>query len=101
MNIVFGPVQFEKLKKLLSQAERELLPSSFADIVISYFDDCFVFADNYEQLLVCFKICLRYLNGISAELRANAPVVAGASEQVVQSTGGLSAQRFVRPAQSQ
>ena len=58
MNIVFGPVQFEKLKKLLSQAERDLLPSSFADIVISYFDDCFVFADNYEQLLVCFKICL-------------------------------------------
>ncbi len=38
MNIGFGPVQFEKLKKLLSQAERDLLPSSFADIVISYFD---------------------------------------------------------------
>jgi hypothetical protein len=58
INIVFSEEQFEKLKKQLSQAERDLLPAGFADIVISYFDDCFVFADTYEQLFVCFKICL-------------------------------------------
>ncbi len=58
MNIVFSQDQFDKLKMQLSQAERDLLPSGFADIVISYFDDCFVFADTYEQLFVCFKLCL-------------------------------------------
>jgi hypothetical protein len=58
INIVFSEEQFEKLKKQLSQAERDLLPAGFADIVISYFDDCFVFADTYKQLFVCFKICL-------------------------------------------
>jgi hypothetical protein len=58
MNIVFSAEQYEKLKKQLSKAERDLLPPSFDDLVISYFDDCFVFADTYEQLYVCFKICL-------------------------------------------
>jgi hypothetical protein len=58
MNIVFSQDQFDKLRMQLSQAERDLLPSGFADIVISYFDDCFVFADTYEQLFVCFKLCL-------------------------------------------
>jgi dUTPase len=58
MNIVFSQEQFDKLKEQLSQAERDMLPSGFTEIVISYFDDCFVFADTYEQLLVCFKLCL-------------------------------------------
>ncbi len=58
MNIVFSQDQFDKLKMQLSQAEGDLLLSGFADIVISYFDDCFVFADTYEQLFVCFKLCL-------------------------------------------
>ncbi|MFO0004812.1 MAG: reverse transcriptase domain-containing protein, partial [bacterium] len=38
MNIVFSAEQYEKLKKQLSQAERDLLPPSFDDLVISYFD---------------------------------------------------------------
>ena len=58
MNIVFGLPQFEKLKKQLSQAEREMLPESFAEMLVSYFDDCFIFADTYEQLHVFLKICL-------------------------------------------
>ncbi len=58
MNIVFGLPQFEKLKMQLSQAEREMLPESFADMIISYFDDCFIYADTYEQLFVYLKICL-------------------------------------------
>jgi hypothetical protein len=58
MNIVFSQTQFDKLKLQLSQSEREMLPSSFADMIISYFDDCFVYADTYEQLYVCFKLCL-------------------------------------------
>ena len=58
MNIVFSAEQFEKLKLRLSQAERDLLPSGFDEIVISYFDDCFVFADTYDQLMVAFKLCL-------------------------------------------
>ena len=58
MNLVFSIAQFEKLKTRLSEEERQLLPASFADMVISYFDDCFVYADTYEQLLICFKLCL-------------------------------------------
>ena len=42
----------------MSSSERELLPGSFEQIILSYFDDCFVFADTYEQLYACFKICM-------------------------------------------
>ena len=58
MNIVFSPEQYNKLKARLSEEERLLIPSSFEQFIISYFDDCFVFADTYEQLYVCFKLCL-------------------------------------------
>ena len=36
----------------LSSSERGLLPGSFEQIILSYFDDCFVFADNYEQFFM-------------------------------------------------
>ena len=34
------------------------IPGSFEQIILSYFDNCFVFADNYEQLYACFKLCM-------------------------------------------
>jgi len=56
MNLVYSKAQFEKLKERLSNEERRLLPSSFDEMIIAYFDDCFVFADTYESLHVCFKL---------------------------------------------
>ena len=38
--------------------ERNLLPQSFTDFIINYFDDFFIFADDYETLLVCLKMVL-------------------------------------------
>ena len=58
IDIVFSEKAYAKQIAKLSSSERELLPGSFEKIILSYFDDCFVFADNYEQLYACFKICM-------------------------------------------
>jgi len=49
---------FQRLKASLSQQEQNLLPDSFDKILKYYFDDCFIFADTYEQLHVATKIFL-------------------------------------------
>ena len=54
----FSMSAFEHFSSQLSEREKSLLPESFAEIILSYFDDCFVFADNYEKLLVALKLVL-------------------------------------------
>ena len=55
---VFSSEAFAKFSSTLSEEEKLLLPESFAEIIISYFDDCFIFADNYDKLLVALKLVL-------------------------------------------
>ena len=58
LTIVFSQENYEKYKCELTDEEQRLLPGSFLDIIISYFDDVFVFADDYEQLAAVFKLVL-------------------------------------------
>ena len=55
---VFSVSAFQQFSSQLSEREKSLLPESFAEIILSYFDDCFVFADDYERLLVALKLVL-------------------------------------------
>ena len=54
----FSVSAFEHFSSQLSEREKSLLPESFAEIILSYFDDCFDFADDYEKLLVALKLVL-------------------------------------------
>jgi len=58
VDIVFSQEAYNTFSKELTDDEQDLLPGSFADIIISYFDDCFIFADTYEQLFAVFKLVL-------------------------------------------
>ena len=58
MDQTFNKENYEKLSAKLSMNERKLLPGSFDKIIVSYFDDCFIYADSYEELLPAFKLCL-------------------------------------------
>ena len=55
IDLVFSKKAYMQQVAKLSSSERELLPGSFEQIILSYFDDCFVFPDNYEQLYACFN----------------------------------------------
>jgi len=55
---VFSQEAYNTFSKELTNDKQDLLPGSFADIIISYFDDCFIFADTYEQLFAVFKLFL-------------------------------------------
>ena len=55
---VYGKKSYETYVARLSQRERELIPSSFEDIIVSFFDDVFIIGDDYEQTLANFKLCL-------------------------------------------
>ena len=58
IDLVFSEkVYAQQIVKLIN-SERDLFPGSLEKIISSYFDDCFVFADNYEQLYACFKLCM-------------------------------------------
>jgi hypothetical protein len=46
------------LLKQLPSDQQKLVPPSFDHYLRSYFDDKFIFADNYESLYVCFKMVL-------------------------------------------
>jgi len=58
VDIVFSQDAYNTFSKELTDDEQDLLPGSFADIIISYFDDCFIFADTHEQLFAVFKLVL-------------------------------------------
>ncbi len=49
---------YDKIKETFPDNERRLLPNSFNDLLISYFDDMFVYADNYRQAIIALKIVL-------------------------------------------
>ena len=55
---VFNDDAYEKFSKDLSISERKLLPESFRKIIKTYFDDTFIFADNYDILFVVLKLVL-------------------------------------------
>ena len=46
LDLVFSEKAYAKQIQKMSSSERELLPGSFEQIILSYFDDCFVFADT-------------------------------------------------------
>jgi hypothetical protein len=48
----------DELLKQLPIEQQKLVPPSFDHYLRSYFDDKFIFADNYESLYVCFKMVL-------------------------------------------
>ena len=56
--IAFSANTYAELINLLPIDERNLLPPSFEEFIMNYFDDFFIFADNYESLFVCLKIVL-------------------------------------------
>jgi len=49
----FSPQAYLNSLSQLSPEERNLVPPSFQDFVKNYFDDYFIFADNYEILHIC------------------------------------------------
>ena len=55
----FDAETFRKLKEQLPPEEREMAPNSFRDIFISYFDDFFVYADDYPQCILALKLVLQ------------------------------------------
>jgi hypothetical protein len=55
----FNQSTYDKLISQLSPEERKMLPDSFQEIFISYFDDFFVYADNYEKAILALKIILQ------------------------------------------
>ena len=55
----FSPAIYTTLKSQLTLEEQSLLPNSFLECIISYFDDFFVYSDSYEALLVIFKLVLQ------------------------------------------
>lgn len=58
MNETFSMDIFLKFTALLSEDERKLLPSNFSDIMVTTPEEIYVFAENYEKLLVCLKLIL-------------------------------------------
>jgi hypothetical protein len=54
----FSHETYAVAKNQLSKAEKQLISPKFSEMLILYFDDFFVFADTYEQLLAYFKIIL-------------------------------------------
>ena len=46
----FSQDVFNNLKNKLSIEDQNMLPSSFSDFLKNYFDDFFVYADDYEHL---------------------------------------------------
>jgi dUTPase len=54
----FSDEVLQKIIATLTPEEQKLLPKSFLEFIISYFDDFFVYANNYDELLVCFKVVL-------------------------------------------
>jgi Reverse transcriptase (RNA-dependent DNA polymerase) len=55
---VFSKQAYEKYAPMLSEKEQALLPASFENILVSYFDDVNIAGDNTEQLLACTKLCM-------------------------------------------
>ena len=58
LEIAFSQEIFNKVRKQLSEHEQQLAPESFLQCIKYYFDDFIIFADNYDQLLICFKLVL-------------------------------------------
>ncbi|RPH78852.1 MAG: hypothetical protein EHM77_06535, partial [Planctomycetaceae bacterium] len=58
MEKAFSKESFQECSVILSSAEKALIPDSFEKMMKSYFDDCFVYADTYEQLFIAFKLVL-------------------------------------------
>ena len=58
LNKVFNSDNYENFKKQLTPEEQNLLPPSFEEFLLSYFDDVFIFADTYEQLFAVLKLTL-------------------------------------------
>ena len=58
MEKAFSKEAFQECSVVLSSAEKALIPDSFDKMMKSYFDDCFVYADTYEQLFIAFKLVL-------------------------------------------
>ena len=58
LEVAFSQEMYNKVFKQLSEEEQKLAPESFLQCIKYYFDDFFVYADDYDHLLVCFKLVL-------------------------------------------
>lgn len=59
MKIAFDKETYDEFYQLLTPEEKLLVPSTFDEFIISYFDDLYVYADTDDQLLVCLKLVLQ------------------------------------------
>ncbi len=58
LELAYNRENYKIYSAKLSKKERELIPSSFEDILVNFFDDVFVIGDTYEQTIANFKLCL-------------------------------------------
>jgi len=54
----FSAEAYEICIKELTEEEKALIPPNFAEFIKNYFDDFFVYADNYDILFACLKLVL-------------------------------------------
>ncbi|MEI7489024.1 MAG: reverse transcriptase domain-containing protein, partial [Chryseobacterium sp.] len=59
MKKAFSQAVFDEIKSSLPTEEQDLLPTSFAQMLIAYFDDIFLYRDTYEELYVAMKVLLK------------------------------------------
>ena len=58
MEVAFSKTQLKKILEILSPEERQYIPDNFEQILITYFDDGWIYADGYEELLAKWKAVL-------------------------------------------
>ena len=58
MEVAFSKTQLDKIIKLLTPEERKHIPNTFDQMIITYFDDGWIYADTYEELLTRWKAVL-------------------------------------------
>jgi len=56
--IAYSPEAYEIAFQELSDEEKALVPKKFEEFIKNYFDDFFIYADNYEILYACLKLVL-------------------------------------------
>jgi hypothetical protein len=58
MEVAFSKSQLKKILEILTPEERKYIPDNFEQIIITYFDDGWIYADDYEELLAKWKAVL-------------------------------------------
>jgi dUTPase len=58
LKLAFSPEVYKEVIQILTEEERNKVPPSFEDFVISYFDDFDIFHEDLHTLLICFKLVM-------------------------------------------